>query len=202
METLEKKKKTRSTPVRTRSARKPKTLEAFLRWEQPEGAYKYEWVDGNLEKTEYMMKNTELDIVRNLKRAFYATNFFQKKGELFAEAIVQISESRARIPDLAAYSDEQIRSAKRRENPIPPFAVEIISPNERGFRIEQKTLDYFAAGVQVLWQVYPNVRLVKVLTSPRDVQMCFGADVCTAAPALPDLQLTVDTLLGEAIPED
>ncbi|MGB3776833.1 MAG: Uma2 family endonuclease [Tunicatimonas sp.] len=85
---------------------------------------------------------------------------------------------------------------------MPSFAVEIISPNEKGFRIEQKTLDYFAAGVRVLWQIYPNVRLVKVLTSPRDVQMCFGSDACTAAPALPDLQLTVDELLGEAVEHD
>lgn len=198
METLTKKKKTRSVSVRTRSVRKPKTLEAFLQWEQPEGPYKYEWVEGTLEKTEYMMKNTELDIVRNLRQAFYATAFFREKGELFAEALVQISETRARIPDLAAYSDHQIKSARKNEHPVPTFAVEIISPNEKGFRIEQKTLDYFAAGVQVLWQIYPNVRLVKVLTSPRDVQMCFGADTCTAAPALPDLQLTVDELLGGA----
>lgn len=202
METLTKKKKLRPALVRTRSVRKPKTLEAFLRWEQPEGPYKYEWVDGTLEKTEYMMKNTELDIVRNLKRAFYVTDFFRDKGELFAEAIVQISVTRARIPDLAAYSDSQIRSAKKSEHPIPSFAVEIISPNEKGFRIEQKTLDYFQAGVQVLWQIYPNVRLVKVFTSPRDVQICFGSDLCTAAPAIPDLQLTVDELLGEAVEQD
>ena len=29
----------------------------------------------------------------------------------------------------------------------PPFAIEIISPNESGFKIEQKAFDYFAAGV-------------------------------------------------------
>ena len=121
MDTLTKKKKSRSASVRARSVQKPKTLEAFLRWEQPEGPYKYEWVDGTLEKTEYMMKNTELDIVRNIKQAFYATDFFRKKSELFAEALVQISEMRARIPDLAAYSDEQIKLAKKDEHPIPAF---------------------------------------------------------------------------------
>ncbi len=202
METPTKKKKSRPTSVRARSVRKPKTLEAFLRWEQPEGPYKYEWVDGTLEKTEYMMKNTELDIVRSLKQAFYKTDFFRQKGELFAEALVQISESRARIPDLAAYSDDQIRSAKKGEHPIPSFAVEIISPNEKGFKIEQKALDYFTAGVQVLWQIYSNVRMVKVLTSPDDVQICFAQKVCSAAPAIPDLQLTVEELFGEEVPDN
>ena len=63
MDTLTKAKKSRNKPVRSRSVRKPKTLSAFLAWEQPEGKYKYEWVDGALEKTEYMMKNTERVLV-------------------------------------------------------------------------------------------------------------------------------------------
>ena len=33
------------------------------------------------------------------------------------------------------------------EYPVPAFAIEIISPNESGFKIEQKAFDYFAAGV-------------------------------------------------------
>ena len=201
MDTLSQAKKSRKKPVRSQSVRKPKTIQAFLEWEQPEGKYKYEWVDGTLEKTEYMMKNTELDIVRNLKRAFYTTSFFQQGGELFAEANVQLSEVRVRIPDLASFSDEQIIAAKKGGHPIPSFAVEIISPNEKGFKIEQKALDYFAAGVQVLWQIYPNIRMVKVLTSPREIQACFEQDTCSAAPALPDLQLTVEELFGEEVAE-
>ena len=199
METLTKKKKNRSVSVRTRSVRKPKTLEAFLRWEQPEGPYKYEWVDGTLEKTEYMMKNTERAIFDRMSRRFVQSSSYAEGGNLFPETPVPVSQDRVRIPDVAFFTKEQIAASERGEQPIPPFVVEIISPNEKGFKIEQKALDYFTAGVQVLWQIYPNVRLVKVLTSPRDVQMCFGADTCTAAPALPDLQLTVDELLGEVV---
>ena len=201
MDTMTKAKKSRQRPVRSQSVRKPKTLQAFLAWDQPEGKYKYEWVDGELEKTEYMMKNTELDIVRNIKKAFYTTRFFKDQGELFAEAVVQLSEERARIPDLSAFSDDQITAAKRGRQPIPSFAIEIISPNEKGFKIEQKALDYFNAGVQVLWQIYPNIRMVKVLTSLRDVQVCLEQDTCSAAPALPDLQLTVEELFGKEASE-
>lgn len=201
MNTLTAKKKSRKLSVSSRAARKPRTLQAFLEWEQPEGHYKYEWVDGVLEKTEYMMKNTELDIVRNIKKSFYATDFFRQGGELFAEVTVKLSEERARIPDLASFSDEQIVAAKNGEHPIPSFAIEIISPNEKGFKIEQKAIDYFAAGMQVLWQIYPNLRMVRILTSPRDLKACFEQDVCSAAPALPDLQLTVEELFGREITE-
>ena len=196
METLQKSKKPTRHAYRTAAARKPKTLEAFLQWERPEGAYKYEWVRGALEKTEYMMKNTELVIVRNIKRAFYTTAFFQQGGELFAEVDVKLNEEVVRIPDLAAFDEQQISAAGKGEYPIPAFAIEIISPNEKGPKIEQKALDYFAAGVQVLWQVYPSVRMVRVLTSPRDVQVCFEQDACSAAPALPDMQIAVEVLLG------
>ena len=199
MSTLTSQKKSRKTPVRSR-VRKPKTMDAFLRWEQPDGYYKYEWVDGTLERTEYMMKTTELSIVRSIKKAFYKTDFFQQEGELFAEVVIAVSEERARIPDLAAFSSDQIATTQQEGQPVPSFAIEIISPNESGFKIEQKTLDYFAAGVRVLWQIYPNVRMVKVFTSSRDVQICLEQDVCSAAPAIPDLQLTVETLFGEELP--
>jgi Uma2 family endonuclease len=191
--------KSRKTSARPR-VRKPKTLEAFLRWEQPEGYYKYEWVDGALEKTAYMMKTNELAIVRNIKKAFYQTDFFRQDGELFAEVAVKLSEERVRIPDISAFTDQQIKAAQGEDYPVPTFAIEIISPTESGFKIEQKAFDYFSAGVQVLWQVYPNLRMVKVLTSPQAVQVCLKQDVCSAAPAIPDLQLAADQVFGEDAP--
>lgn len=196
MKTLTSPQQSRKAPVRSR-VRKPKTLEAFLRWEQPEGYHKYEWVDGALEKTDYMMKTNGLAIVRNIKKAFYQTDFFRQQGELFAEVAVKLSEVRVRIPDMAAFSDEQIVAAQGEDYPVPAFAIEIISPNESGFKIEQKAFDYFAAGVQVLWQIYPNLRMVKVLTSPQAVQVCLNQDVCSAAPAIPDLKITADKVFGK-----
>ena len=199
MDTLTITKKPRRKPVRSQSVRKPKTIQAFLAWEQPEGKYKYEWVDGSLEKTEYMMKNTERGIVQRIQRAFARTKAYAAHGELFAETYVPVTATRVRIPELCFFTQEQIRDSASGEQPIPSSAIEIISPNEKGFKIEQKALDYFAAGVQVLWQIYPNIRMVKVLTSPREIQACFEQDVCSAAPALPDLQLTVEELFGEEV---
>ncbi len=194
METLTSQKKTRR-PARSR-VRKPKTLEAFLRWEQPEGYYKYEWVDGALEKTEYMMKNTERLLVVNIDRAFAKTAAYQEGGHLLAETVVPVSEERVRIPDVSFFTREQIIKSSKGEQPVPAFAIEIISPDESGIKIEQKAFDYFAAGVQVLWQVYSNVRMVKVLTSPQAVQICLKQDVCTAAPVLPDLKIAADEVFG------
>ena len=196
MSTVTTVKKPRQTPVRSR-VRKPKTIEAFLQWEQPEGYYKYEWVDGTLEKTEYMMKNTERLIVHKINRALTQSDFYQNGGDLFAETAVPVSGTRVRIPDISFFTKEQIVDSAKGGQPVPSFAIEIISPSESGFKIEQEVFDYFEAGVQVLWQIYPNLRMVKILTSPQEVQVCLKQEVCSAAPAIPDLQLTVEELFGE-----
>lgn len=86
--------------------RKPRTREAFLEWEQPAGKYKYEWVDGKLEKTGYMMKNTEQGLVKRIRQAFYETKAFEQGGELFAETHVPVSATRIRIPDLSFFDHE------------------------------------------------------------------------------------------------
>ncbi len=96
---------------------------------------------------------------------------------------------------------KQIFSAERRAPPSS-FGVEIIYSNEKGFKSEQKAPDYFTAGVPVLWQIYSDVRMVKALTSPDDVQTCFAPKVCSAASSIPNLQVTVEELFGEGVPDD
>lgn len=191
MEVAAKKKKVEGK----RTSRKM-SLEKFLQWEQPEDHYKYEWVDGNLEKTEYMMKNTERGIVKRIQRAFTKIQAYKNGGELFAETKVMISDILVRIPDLAYFTNEQIEASEKGEHPIPTFIIEIISPNEKGTKIERKALEYFEAGVQVIWQVYPELEMVKVLTSPKLVKVCFEKDGCSAKPAVSGLEITVKELFG------
>lgn len=189
-----------SVPVITKKKseriRKPRTQEAFLEWDQPAGKYKYEWVDGELEKTDYMMKNTERGIVKRIRQAFYETEAFKNGGELFAETHVPVTDTRVRIPDLCFFTSEQIEASEQGELPVPAWAIEIISPNETGFKIERKALEYMKAGVKVLWQVYPSLRMVHVRSSADSTRLFFESDTCTAAPALPDMKIVVSELLG------
>ena len=187
---------TLTTARKSERVRKPRTKEAFLEWQQPAGKYKYEWVDGELEKTDYMMKNTERGLVKRIRQVFYKTKAFEQGGELFAETHVPVSETRIRIPDLSFFDAEQIAASEHGALPVPAWAIEIISPNEVGFKIERKALEYQKAGVQVLWQIYPDLRMVQVRTSRRSTQIHWEENECTAAPALPDLKIRVNALFG------
>ena len=55
----------------------------------------------------------------------------------------------------------------------------------------RKRHEYFDTGVQVLWRVFPEYQEVHVYTSPKTVIICTDADTLSAAPVLPDLQMTV-----------
>lgn len=45
----------------------------------------------------------------------------------------------------------------------PDLAVEVISPNDRVYELEEKLDDYRAAGIPLVWLVYPPSRRVRVL---------------------------------------
>ncbi|GHB71255.1 Uma2 family endonuclease [Persicitalea jodogahamensis] len=61
--------------------------------------------------------------------------------------------------------------------------------------MERKITEYFKAGVQVIWVVMPEQQKVYVHTSPRHVQACLENDLCSAAPVLPDFEISMNEML-------
>jgi Uma2 family endonuclease len=172
----------------------PMSKETFLRW-NPENEFQYEYDNGFAEQT-MGMKNIEYYLVANLEDAFYQTQAFREKGKLLQETDVWLTANQMRRPDLAFFTQAQIRAAANGGNPVPVFVVEIISDHDKARKVEHKVREYFTAGVQVVWHIYPDdeLKMVRIFLSPRQQNTHFDTDALTAAPALPDLQLTVDQL--------
>ena len=95
--------------------------------------------------------------------------------------------------DLRSEMISMAKSGDRRDT--SDFAIEIISLHDKINEFETKLKEYFANGVQVVWQIIPLSETVKVYTSVKNVQICQGNDVCSAAPALPNFQMTVADIL-------
>lgn len=79
---------------------------------------------------------------------------------------------------------------------IPSFVVEIISEHDDIRKAEIKLLEYFKAGVAVVWRVLLEVNAVYVFISPKTVAIYSDEDIITAAPAIPDLSMSADDLFG------
>jgi hypothetical protein len=46
----------------------------------------------------------------------------------------------------------------------------------------------------VVWHIFPESKQVYVYTSPENVTICRGTEVCSTAPTLPDLQIEAEQL--------
>ena len=175
----------------------PRTIQEFVAWEPAADGFKYEWNDGEIIRFE-KMKKRHLFIIRILHRLFVKTRAYQDRGELVAEQDVMLSGIQMRRPDLAFFSGSQIdNSVVSDDEPIPDFAIEIISPTDDAEKLEEKLAEYFKAGVRVVWHIYVENEVVYVYTGRKIVKVCTDDDICSAAPTLPDFELSVNALFGQ-----
>ena len=72
--------------------------------------------------------------------------------------------------------------------------IELGSESDSEMKSLLKRHEYFQAGVQVIWWVYPALKEVHVYTSPKTITICTTIDVLRAAPVLPEFHMTVDEL--------
>jgi Uma2 family endonuclease len=172
------------------------TLEAFLeRYPNLDTPFKYEWNNGVVEKTEQKMNRNQLPIVEKLQDLFYLVSKRRHGGLLTAEVDVYLPTiNRTRRADLAYLSPELLEKAKDNFPTVCPFLIEIVSKNDQINENDDKLLEYFANGVEVVWFIKPHSKMVEVHTSPRDVKKCFEDDICSAAPVLPDFNISVNDL--------
>lgn len=116
-----------------------------------EDGYKYEWINGRVEKTEYTLNPTQLYIQRNLTALFRAFLHDGKiHGELLAEPDLFLFPEVHRRPDLAWLTNAQIdHLSEDGVIEIPAFIIEVISTRDAAQKIVDKMRHYRAAGVQV-----------------------------------------------------
>lgn len=166
------------------------SLEDFLLWEPPMDGRKYEWNQGFIETNEKNMTTEQTFITENIAFAFEQTRYRKERHALLSEIDIEMPTlDKMRRPDTVYLTAEQIKAARSGVKPIPQFVIEMVSAHDKVNAIKEKLRDYFNAGVEVVWYVYPNYEEVEVYTSPSDVRVCKGETLCSAAPALPEFSM-------------
>lgn len=180
---------------------KPSKVITWQRFQQRylnrEDAFKYEWVNGQVEKTRRSMDKSQLYILRNLLKHFRQIQTSKKiSGELISEPDLFFLNNHRR-PDICWLSDHQIDVlAEQGAYENPAFVIEVISSNDQINRVKHKLNDYRSSGVQVVWHIFPAYQQVEVYTGERlqFSTLYEGDQICSAAPALPDFQLPVSAI--------
>jgi Uma2 family endonuclease len=180
---------------------KPISWDAFQRrYLTREDEFKYEWLNGTVEKTIRGMDRTQLHLLWNLLDLFDA---MKAKGLVNGRLIAEpdlFFISNHRRPDIAWLTREQtFKLADSKAYEVPAFVIEVISPNDKSSRVEDKVANYRAAGVQVLWHIFPKQQQVNVI-SGRNLSLtksCFNDDICSAEPALPNFKIAAKDIFSK-----
>jgi len=175
---------TLATPKPTEKA-PPKLIswEQFQRkYLQREDKWKYEWVNGVVEKTPRSMNQLQQIILINLQEWLDKLRTPQLHlGKLLSEVDSFFGKAHRR-PDIAYFSEQQI-AAIPKGNQVPQFVIEIISSTDQMNLVHKKMRDYRSAGVPVVWHIFPELQEVHVYTGD-DMTICRGEKLCSAEPVI------------------
>ncbi len=108
-----------------------------------------------------------------------------------AETTFQIGES-GRKPDVAYVSQERLPENRHQASPIPPdLAIEVISPSDRVYDVQEKALEYLDAGTKMVWVIEPIAKTVTVYRSPTDIKIFTENDILTGEEVVEGFQCAV-----------
>ncbi len=114
--------------------------------------------------------------------------------------IIRSGESESvRAPDVAFIRKERIPEEGWGEGfctVIPDLVVEVISPSDSYPQLRQKIDQWLSAGVQVVWVIDPERRVVEIWRPDGTVKELKENDTLTGAPVLPEFQVAVKELFG------
>ena len=106
-----------------------------------------------------------------------------------------------RIPDVAYISWDRVPGRKIPTEPVPRvapnLAVEVLSQSNTPGEMAAKRQDYFAARVELVWEIDPAKRKVTVYTSLTDYTELGENGVLDGGTVLPGYKLPVCELFGE-----
>jgi len=162
----------------------------------------YEIVDGRYVELPPMSTFSVL-VTSRLTRRMGVFAESQQLGEVVSEMLFGLSPSRRRRPDVAFVSYQ--RWARGRPIPnsdpwpvVPNLAVEVVSPTDDAGPLMQKVVEYFQAGVEQVWVIYPLLKLVYVYESLTKVRGFTDADELDGGSLLPGFKLVLSALFADA----
>jgi len=163
------------------------TLEEFMATDYES----YEFVEGELRPmSEPTMEHGRIGVnIIALLHSYVKSN---KLGKVYSvETTFQVGKS-GRKPDVAFLAQEHIPENDRQASSIPPdLAVEIVSPSDTLYDIQEKAFEYLDAGTQLIWVIEPIGRIVIVYRSRTDIKVLTIKDTLTGEDVIKGFQCSV-----------
>jgi len=122
----------------------------------------------------------------------------RKLGKVFAPDcgyhLPSDDAKRVRFPDVSFVACGRLEGERTPEGYLklaPDLALEVVSPNDSAYEVEEKRVAYLRAGVRLLWVVYPPTRTVFVFRLTGSVAVLGEGDTLSGEDVLPDFSCPV-----------
>lgn len=128
----------------------------------------------------------------------------QQMGRVVGEMLFVLNRTLGleRRPDVAFVSYQ--RWPRRRRVPrlrswdvVPELAVEVVSPTNTADGVSIKVKEYFQAGVQLVWVIYPSIEMVHVYEALDRIRVVKRDEELDGGALLPDFRLPLAILFEE-----
>lgn len=111
----------------------------------------------------------------------------------------QLAPNTVRMPDVAYISHQRAPNIPERFEIAPDLAVEVISPSETAQMVIAKTQAYLDAGVQQVWNVYPDIQRVEIWTASDETYQMAALErdaTLTGGDLLPGFEIALARLFA------
>jgi Uma2 family endonuclease len=162
----------------------------------------YELVDGQVvEKTMGTFETGIASLLVEILGPFARAN---RLGQFFSEMLfrINIAQDLRRRPDVAFISHARWPFNRRAPKVaiwemVPDLAIEVISESNTAFEVQKKIHEYFAAGVNCVWVVYPESSEIYLYASPTQIQVLQRGQELDGGDLLPGFRLPVAVLFED-----
>ena len=165
-------------------------------WNMPDDGYRYELVRGELRKSMppgYVHDEYSGNIYDSIRHYVIPNGL----GRAYFYVGFRLHPDHVRAPDTAFVTRERREAAGTRDGyfPGPPdLAVEVISPSNRRWEIEEKIADYLDAGTKAVVVVYPRRRSVAIHRPGGDVETLGDGDTLEVPEVIPGWSMPVSRI--------
>jgi Uma2 family endonuclease len=132
----------------------------------------------------------------------------KKLGFAVSEVMFNFGPGRQqRRPDVAFIRWERwkaptdIRDDPQAWEVVPSLAIEVVSPSNSATEIEGRVLEYFDAGVELVWVIHPRHQRIYVHESPTQTRVLGATDELDGANVLPGFRLKIADLFAALQPQ-
>jgi Uma2 family endonuclease len=120
---------------------------------------------------------------------------------LAPDGMLRYTKRKIYLPDVSFISWSQNPISEIKKQPIadlhPDLAVEVLSPSNSAKEMQKKRNDYFAWGVQLVWELEPTAREMRVYTSPEAFTVVDINGTLDGGDVLPGFSLSMQTLFAD-----